>query len=67
LGLPHAHLRDWDKAVKFWSKPPPSAMIQDASDFEPDADLAPPSNFPSPAEAANVEFLWTKLIDPDSR
>jgi phosphatidylserine/phosphatidylglycerophosphate/cardiolipin synthase-like enzyme len=67
LGLPHAHLRDWDKAIGFWKKPPPSAMVEDAAALEPDGDLVPPSNFPSPVDAANVEAIWTKLIDPDSR
>jgi len=67
LGLPHAYLRDWDKAIKYWKKPPASAMIEDASGLEPDYDLLPPSNFPSAADAAGVEILWTKLIDPDSR
>jgi phosphatidylserine/phosphatidylglycerophosphate/cardiolipin synthase-like enzyme len=67
LGLPHAHLRDWDKAIKFWKRPPPSAMIEDAAAFELDGDLVPPSYFPSPADAANVEFSWTKVLDPDGR
>jgi phosphatidylserine/phosphatidylglycerophosphate/cardiolipin synthase-like enzyme len=67
LGLPHAQLRDWDKAIKYWKKPPPSAMIADATGFELDADLVPPANFPSPADSASVERLWTKVFDPDSR
>ncbi|MFC9399177.1 hypothetical protein ACFTWS_39575 [Streptomyces sp. NPDC057027] len=67
LGLPHAQLRDWEKAINFWKRPPPTAMISDASAFEPDRDLVPPSNFPSSTDAVNVEFLWTTLIDPDAR
>jgi phosphatidylserine/phosphatidylglycerophosphate/cardiolipin synthase-like enzyme len=67
LGIPHALLRDWDKGIRFWRSPPPSAMIQDASAYEPDNDLTPPSNFPSAADAKNIELAWTRVIDPDAR
>ena len=67
LGLPHAQLRDWDKAIKFWRKPPPSAMIAEYSAYEPDNELSPPAHFPSAAEAASVEVAWTNVIDPDAR
>ncbi len=67
LGLPHAQIRNWDKAIRFWKSPPPSAMIVDASGLELDNDLSPPATFPSGAEADNVEKVWTKLVDPDAR
>lgn len=67
LGVPHAQVRDWDKGIKFWRSPPSSAMIQDASGYELDYDLTPPSNFPSAADAKNVELAWTTVIDPDAR
>ena len=67
LGVPHAQLRDFEKGIKFWRSPPPSAMIQDASAYETDKHLTPASNFPSATEMRNVEIAWTKLIDPDSR
>jgi phosphatidylserine/phosphatidylglycerophosphate/cardiolipin synthase-like enzyme len=67
LGLPHNQVRDWDKAVKFWKRPPPSAMIVDVSALEQDYDLTPPAQFPSASEANVVEKAWTMFIDPDSR
>jgi phosphatidylserine/phosphatidylglycerophosphate/cardiolipin synthase-like enzyme len=67
LGVPHAHLRDWDTAIRFWRSPPPSAMVADASAFAPDDDLAPPASFPSATDAKNVESIWTSVVDPDAR
>jgi phosphatidylserine/phosphatidylglycerophosphate/cardiolipin synthase-like enzyme len=67
LGLPHSQLRDWDKAIGFWKKPPASALIADASAYELDNDLSPAAQFPSDAEKANVETIWTKVVDPDAR
>jgi phosphatidylserine/phosphatidylglycerophosphate/cardiolipin synthase-like enzyme len=67
LGVAHANLRDWDKGIKFWRSPPPSAMVEDASGLELDYDLTPPSHFPSAAEAKNVELAWVNAIDPDWR
>jgi phosphatidylserine/phosphatidylglycerophosphate/cardiolipin synthase-like enzyme len=67
LGLPHSQLREWDKAIGYWKKPPPSALIDDASAYEMDNDLSPPAQFPSSSEAANVEKIWTSIIDPDAR
>ncbi|HEX8103182.1 MAG TPA: phospholipase D-like domain-containing protein [Solirubrobacteraceae bacterium] len=67
LGLPHAQVRDFEKGLRHWRKPPPTAMIQDASALEIDTHLSPPAQFPSAAEAPNYEFAWTKFVDPDSR
>lgn len=67
LGLPHSQLRDFDKALQYWRRPPPTAMITDASAYELDTDLSPPSHFPSAADVANVEKVWTMVIDPDAR
>lgn len=67
LGLPHSQVRDWDKALRYWKKPPPPALIEDASAYELDNDLLPPTPFPSAADAANVEKIWTTLVDPDAR
>ncbi|MFW0792126.1 phospholipase D-like domain-containing protein [Gordonia sp. CPCC 205333] len=67
IGLPHSQLRDFDKAIRFWRQPPPSAMIVDASGFEIDSNLTPPAQFPSSAEAPAVETAWTTFIDPDAR
>ncbi len=67
LGLPHAEVRDFETGLRFWQRPPSSAMISDASAFETDYNLSPPSDFPSAVDAANVEMVWTQVIDPDSR
>ena len=67
LGLPHNQIRDWNKGIKVWKKPPPSAMIVDASALESDYDLVPPTQFPSPSDLNAVEYAWTMFVDPDSR
>jgi phosphatidylserine/phosphatidylglycerophosphate/cardiolipin synthase-like enzyme len=67
LGRPHAQLRDFEKAIRFWRSPPPSAMIMEYSAYEPDTEYTPPAPFPSSANAKTVEAIWTNLIDPDAR
>ncbi|SCK55340.1 Phosphatidylserine/phosphatidylglycerophosphate/cardiolipin synthase [Variovorax sp. HW608] len=67
LGVPHAQLRDFEKGLKFWRQLPTTAMVVDSSGLEPDPDLDPPAPFPAPDAAANVDKLWSKVIDPDAR
>lgn len=67
LGVPHAQLRDFEKGIRFWQRPPPTAMVSDYARYEPDNEYSPPAEFPTPPDAKNVDTLWTTIIDPDAR
>ncbi len=73
LGVPHAELRDWEKGIKHWKNPPPSAMIADASALEVDPSFQKPQHLISqglvsqPVVTAVVERVWTTVLDPDAR
>lgn len=67
LGVPHAQLRDFEKGVRFWKSPPPSALVTDYARYESDTEYSPPADFPPPSDVKAVEAVWTTVIDPDAR
>jgi len=63
LAIPHARLLDWDAAMQFWQKPPPGAMIDDASALE-DSPLL--GSKPILRDFSQANRLWSETIDPDA-
>jgi phosphatidylserine/phosphatidylglycerophosphate/cardiolipin synthase-like enzyme len=67
LGIPHASLQDWRKAISFWRKPPAEAMIEEAANFVADPEYHKQFiSELSPQDAQYVDAFW-KLRDPDAR
>ncbi|MDT3396570.1 phospholipase D-like domain-containing protein [Streptomyces sp. B1866] len=63
LGVPHNLVRDWTAGLKVWRKPPPSAMIFDASALETDPTLG--VAFPQDAGQTEAVRRGREFYDTD--
>jgi phosphatidylserine/phosphatidylglycerophosphate/cardiolipin synthase-like enzyme len=63
LGVGQDLLFDWRKALKYWFRPPPKAMIVDSSAIENSVLLGPGAVLRNFKQA---DRLWSEDIDPDA-
>ncbi|TMR07345.1 hypothetical protein ETD83_00950 [Actinomadura soli] len=63
LAVPRARLESWEEGLKVWRKPPPEAMVVDASALEY-SELLGSKGLVRDDPGANR--LWTESIDPDA-
>jgi phosphatidylserine/phosphatidylglycerophosphate/cardiolipin synthase-like enzyme len=63
LGVAHNDLADWSKALQFWLKPPPSAMVIDNSNLENDATSGKPAIL---RDDVTANRFWGESVDPDA-
>lgn len=62
LGVPHGQVQDFAKGLRYWFKPPPHAMVVNASALE----HSPLLGSGLIRDDKTIDYAWTHLIDPDA-